>query len=159
MPSIPERGYPLSALFLLMAASAAPMSMAAAAGRAIAQRDITGQQFAFAALGGCAAMMLLGALIGLHHHRQGIGVVLGSLAGAILGSMAGPIVLVPRYDFGNLMIISAGASAVMVIGAAWLHYRSGRHRRTEPPAWFSEDDPFQPTPQNPNDVSLGGETS
>jgi hypothetical protein len=142
MSAIPERGYPLSALFVLMAACAVPMSMAAAAGRAVSEGRIGGDDVVFASLGGCAATMLLGAVIGLHHYRQGLGVILGALAGAIVGSMAGPIAMVPVNDVPYLLLMSLTGSAVMIALAAWFRRLAEKRREPAPPAWFVSEHPF-----------------
>ncbi len=144
MASIPERGYPLSALFVLMAACAVPMSMAAAAGRAISAGDIGGSEVTFAALGGCSVMTIAGAIVGLYHLRQGLGVTVGALAGAVIGSMVGPITMVPARDFPNLMLISLGGSAVMVGLAAWFRRQAALREAPTLPEWFVDDRPFAP---------------
>lgn len=142
MAPLPERGYPLSALFVLMAACAIPMSMAAAAGRAIAEGDIGAQEMTGAALGGCVGMGVLGMIVGLHHYRPLVGVIVGGLAGALIGSMAGPMVLAPQRDFPQLMLLSLGGSAAMVTVAALLRLYAQRNRPPEPPAWLEQSNPF-----------------
>jgi uncharacterized membrane protein len=143
MPRLPERGYPLSALFILMAACAIPMSMAAAAGRAVSAGDVGARDVTFAAIAGCAVVMGLGMIVGLHHYRPFLGVILGAMAGAIVGSMAGPMVLAPEKDFLNLLALSVGGSAAMVAAAAWLRAGAQRRHEPEPPEWFDERSPFQ----------------
>jgi hypothetical protein len=143
MAPIPERGYPLSALFLLMAACAIPMSMAAAAGRAISQGDVGADDMALAALLGCTGTMMLGMIIGLHHYRPLLGAIVGGLAGALIGSMAGPVVLAPRQDFPKLMLVSVVGSAAMVAVAAWLRFSAQRRNPPQPPTWLDEGNPFR----------------
>jgi hypothetical protein len=143
MPNVPERGYPLSALFILVAACAIPMAMAAAAGRAMSRGEADGFAFAVAAMVGCAGTMFLGSIIGLHHHRQGIGIIVGGMAGAIVGSMAGPIVLAAPEDFARLMVLAVGGSIVMVAIAAAFRQSAQRRRQAEPPGWFNASGPFQ----------------
>ncbi|MBW3598257.1 MAG: hypothetical protein KY475_13420, partial [Planctomycetes bacterium] len=132
----------MSALFVLMAACAIPMSMAAAAGRAVSEGNAGADSVVFAALGGCAGVMLLGAIIGLHYYRQGLGLIVGGLAGAVVGSMTGPIVVVPAGDFPYLLLIAVGGSAIMVALAAWFRRQADQGREPAPPAWFLEEHPF-----------------
>jgi uncharacterized membrane protein len=143
MARLPERGYPLSALFILMAACAIPMSMAAASGRAVAAGDVGAGEVTAAAVVGCGLTMALGMLVGIHHYRPGLGVILGAMAGAIIGSMAGPMVLTPEKDFVKLLALSVGGSAAMLGAAFWLRHSAARSREPEPPEWLSEESPFQ----------------
>jgi hypothetical protein len=143
MATVPQRGYPLSALFLLMAACAVPMSMAAAAARAASAGEFSGGHFVGAAFIGCMVMMLLGAIVGLHHVRPGLGVIVGGLAGAIVGSLSGPVALAPKRDLPSLVFVSLAGSLAIFLLALWLHASAARHRTPEPPAWLDEGSPFQ----------------
>jgi hypothetical protein len=141
MAPVPQRGYPLSALFLLMAACAVPMSMAAGAARAVSAGEFGKGDFASAAFIGCTVMTLVGAILGLHHLRPGLGMIVGGVAGAAVGTFSGPVCLAPGRDFPSLLLVSIGGSVAIVLLAAWVH-AAGR-RKPEPPAWLDEGSPFQ----------------
>ncbi len=143
MAPVPERGYPLSALFLLIAACAIPIAMSTAAGRAMAPGNSGPSRLLLASLWGSTATMLLGTALGLHHYRPGLGIIAGGMAGAIVGSMAGPMVLASKEDFPTMIALAGGGSVVLVIGAAWIHASTQRLRANEPPAWFREEHPFR----------------
>jgi hypothetical protein len=143
MATVPQRGYPLSALFLLMAACAVPMSMAAAAARAMSEGEFGRGQLAGASFIGCAVVMLLGAIVGLHHVRPGLGVIVGGLAGGVVGSLSGPVALAPRRDLPSLLIVSLAGSLAIFLLSLWLHASAAARREPEPPSWLDEGSPFQ----------------
>ncbi len=141
MPPVPERGYPLSALFLLITTCAIALSMSAAAGQARVDGSAGSQILTRAALVGCGSVMGLGALIGLYHYRPGLGLIVGGAAGAVVGSMVGPLVLAPKENLVTLFALGVGGSIAIVILASWIHANIKRQRGPAPPAWFHEDTP------------------
>jgi hypothetical protein len=98
---------------------------------------------AWAAFTGCTIMMLLGGIVGLHHVRPGLGVIVGGLAGAIVGSLSGPVALAPRRDLPSLLLVSFAGSVAIFLLALWLHAGARARRTPEPPSWLDEGSPFQ----------------
>jgi hypothetical protein len=124
-----------------MAACAVPMSMAAAAARAMSKGEFGGGELVGAAFIGCTVMTLLGVIVGLHHVRPGMGIIVGGLAGAVVGSLSGPVALAPRRDLPSLLLMSLVGSLAIFLLAFWLHASS--RRTPEPPSWLDEGSPFQ----------------
>jgi hypothetical protein len=115
--------------------------MAAAAARAVSAGEFGGSELAGASFLGCTVVMLLGAIVGLHHVRPGVGVIVGGLAGAIVGALSGPVVLAPRRDLLSLLLLSVVGSLAVFLLAFWLH--ASARRNPEPPSWLDAGSPFQ----------------
>jgi ABC-type uncharacterized transport system permease subunit len=117
------------------------MSMAAAAARAMSAGEFGGGELAGASFIGCMVVMLLGAIVGLHHVRPWMGIIVGGLAGAIVGSLSGPVALAPRRDLPSLLLVSLVGSLAIFLLAFWLH--ASARRTPERPSWLDEGSPFQ----------------
>ena len=112
--------YPLSALFVLVAACAVIASLITPVVRSVADGTIGVSEAVGASISGTLITMLLGAIVGLYHYRRLRGVLWGVLTGAVIGVIAGPVVLAPASDFPSLMSISAfGALILVLIGAGF----------------------------------------
>jgi hypothetical protein len=108
-------GYPLAALFVLLAVCATLLAMwgpatvtAFAVGPDVAA--LIGYALASAVFWG-----IVGGFVGLYHHRRGIGAMLGAATGVTVGALIGPLVVTPAGGFPGLVVISLVGSAVLVI--------------------------------------------
>jgi len=115
-----QTGYPLSALFVLLAASAVVSALLTPVVHAVVAKDLTGEQVAMASFVGAILVALVGGVIGLYHYRPWRGVGWGVLTGGIIGTLIGPVVLAPPEAIGQLVTMSIGGSIVLLItGAAF----------------------------------------
>lgn len=115
-----QYGYPLSALFVLLAACAVVSALLAPVAHAVVAKDLTGGQILFASFVGAILVGVLGGTIGLYHYRPLRGAGWGVLTGAIAGTLIGPIMLAPPEAIGQLLTLSIGGSIVLLItGAAF----------------------------------------
>lgn len=110
-----RRSYPLSALFVLMAACAVVTALVTPVSRAVVAGDVGVSSATMASAVGAIVVMLLGAIVGLHHYRRGRGVLIGSMTGVGIGLICGPIVLSPASAFPSLMSMSAGGAMILII--------------------------------------------
>jgi hypothetical protein len=105
-----RRGYPLGALFVLVAVCAVLI----AGSTPVVRETVSGKgdvgAFLAAILIGGLAGLLLGIGIGLFQFRYGLGAALGGLAGTVIGAVSGPMALLTRSQ------VSAAAAA-MTIGS------------------------------------------
>ena len=112
------RGYPLSLLFLLVAAFAVVAAVMSSGLRSVAIRP-TDEWIEWAgAIGTMALAVLLGAIIGLHHHRRLRGLGWGTLTGLIVGLMAAPLAIVPEAALPHLTRATIGGSVILLFIAA-----------------------------------------
>jgi hypothetical protein len=125
-----ERGYPLSTLFLLIAAVAVLLGMVAPALHRPAQ-ELHWDELFGASLSSGMGLALVGFCVGLFQHRRWRGAWWGVLLGGVLGMLSGPIVAVPWSGFPQVLLSSL-CGALLVVGvAAAIRWNSGR---TPPPA-------------------------
>lgn len=115
-----QRSYPLSALFVLVAACAVVFALLTPVVRSVATGDVGVVEAATASAGGALCAMLIGAVIGLHHYRPLRGLGWGTLTGGIIGMLVGPVTLSPGTAFGSLVTMSLGGAAVLLITATAL---------------------------------------
>lgn len=112
--------YPLSALFVLVAACAVIASLITPVVQSIADGTVGVSEAVGAGVTGTLVTLLLGAVVGLYHYRRLRGVLWGALTGALIGMIAGPVVVAPASAFPSLMSISAfGALVLVLIGAGF----------------------------------------
>lgn len=122
-----KQSYPLSALFVLVAACAVVCTLLTPIVRAIVSGNVGGKETAIASVGGSLLAMLVGAVVGLYHYRPYRGLAWGILCGGVIGMIAGPVVLAPPESLDSLMTMSiAGAIVLVITGAAF-----GLARRNE----------------------------
>ena len=70
-------------------------------------------------------LMVLGAVVGMHHHRRARGAVWGIVTGGILGSVLGPLSLAPIRALPAIYSVSVtGCLVVVALGVA-LRYGRG----------------------------------
>src|SRR5688572_21611306 len=84
-----RRGYPLAALFVLVAACAALAAAITPVLRAAFQGDVDEGLLLGSVIGCIAGCMLLGAIIGMLNYRWLVGGGIGSLVGLVIGGVAG----------------------------------------------------------------------
>ena len=131
-----SRAYPLSLLFLLVAACAV---VAALGGKGFlflleATRVVTsawpyvGSAAAsggamdegvhlMIAIGTVLVATLLGAIVGLHHYRKLRGLVWGTVTGLVLGLLAAPLAVVPQSSLSHLVAATLGGSCILLFVA------------------------------------------
>lgn len=115
-----QKGYPLSALFVLLAVCAVVSALLAPVANAIVTKELTVFYVAIASLIGAGVVGLLGGAVGLYHYRPLRGAGWGLLTGVIAGLFIGPLMLVPPEAVGPLITMSIGGSIVLLItGAAF----------------------------------------
>jgi len=117
-----QQSFPLSALFVMIAVCGVIASMVGPMARATISDNIGVTDVAAASFLGSLIVMLLGAIVGLYHHRKARGAMWGILVGAWIGMVAGPTVLTPADAF-PLLIKTSVAGAAMLVGVG-LAFRS-----------------------------------
>ena len=147
-----RQGYPLSALFLLIAASSVVLGMVAPLARGRAAYGVGGLEVGGAVTTGAVVLMAVGLLIGLFHHARLSGVGWGLLIGFFLGSLFGPMILIPPKDFPVVLTASLGGSAVVLLVAILIRLNSRPPAPTEegaagPPATHPQRHPLDPDPK------------
>jgi hypothetical protein len=108
-------GYPLAALFVLIAVCATLLAMWAAAVRAVAIGQVGIEVMIASAVVTSILGGVVGCGVGLYHHRRAMGGVLGGANGLILGVLIGPLIGIPLDGFPSLIVASLVGSAVLVV--------------------------------------------
>jgi hypothetical protein len=111
----PQRGYPLSALFVLIAVCAILAAMLAPVLRAAVAGRFPPDDLASVVMGSGIAIGLLGVFIGLHHHRRRYGMGIGVATGAVMAALIGPLLLTPHRQFPSLIAAALGGSAALLL--------------------------------------------
>ena len=109
------RGYPLSALLLLVTACAVITAVVAPILRGPRQAgwgDLLG-----AAIVGAVSLGVLGLVLGLFHYSRWRGVLWGVLLGGVLGVLLGPLIFVPLASFPEVLRTAVGG-ALVIVGVA-----------------------------------------
>ena len=110
-------GYPLSALFLAVAAAAVVISLAAPVIGSLStgQVGVVVTVVAWSVGLGCLGAVL-GGFLGLYHYRRLRGVGWGVLSGLVMGACLGPVATSRNFDqvamscvTGSLLLIGIGA--------------------------------------------------
>ena len=109
------RGFPLSALLLLVTASAVIMAVVAPILRG--PREAGWGELLGAAIFGGVLLVVLGSLLGLFHYSRWRGVLWGGLVGGVLGLLLGPLIFVPPASFPEVLLTALGG-AVVIVGVA-----------------------------------------
>jgi hypothetical protein len=120
-----QNGYPLSALFVLLAACAVVSALLAPVARAVVTKDVTLDQVGITAFLGLILVGMIGGVIGLYHYRPLRGVGWGALTGGIIGLLIGPLMLAPPQAIGTLVTVSVGGSIVLLVTGAAFGIRFG----------------------------------
>lgn len=120
-----HNGYPLSALFVLLAACAVVSALLAPVAQAVVSKDATLEQVAAASFFGLILVGIIGGVIGLYHYRPLRGVGWGVLTGGIIGMLIGPVMLAPPEAIGTLVTVSIGGSIMLLITGAAFGFRFG----------------------------------
>ncbi|MCA9121382.1 MAG: hypothetical protein H6822_07810 [Planctomycetaceae bacterium] len=113
-----QSGYPLSALFVLVAACAVVSALLAPVVRAVIDKVLTLEQVAVASVSAAIMVAILGGVIGLYHYRPIRGAGWGLLTGGFIGLLVGPIMLAPSEAIGPLVAMSIGGSIILVLTGA-----------------------------------------
>jgi hypothetical protein len=117
-----RRGYSLSALFVLVTASAVLIGGFAPLVQLAFKGGVDGTALAVALILGLFGGLLIGLILGLLEFRVGMAVPMGAIAGAIIGMAAGLIALLPTSLIATsavTMIVGSG----LVIGVSLLNRR------------------------------------
>jgi hypothetical protein len=113
--SVSHRGYSLSTLFLLIAASAVVVGMVSPVLRGEARvgvEDVIGASLTCSVLG-----LVLGGLVGSFHYSRLRGVGWGLIVGTLIGAICGPIMFIPPAQFSFVFSTALGGSLV-ILGVA-----------------------------------------
>jgi hypothetical protein len=120
------RGYPLSALFLLVAACGVVTALVTPVVRAVTSGNLGLGETLGSSLSGGLIMLTLGGILGLYHYRPVRGFLWGCVAGGMIGALVGPIVLAPADAFVALLITSIGGTLVLLVIGAALRFSTRR---------------------------------
>ena len=115
-PSSPSRGYPLSALFLLVTASGVVLAMVTPVFRGPQETGWT--ELLIASIAGSVLLSLVGLLLGLFHYSRWRGALSGVLLGAVLGLLLGPLIFASPASLPLVLLSSLGGAIVIVAVAA-----------------------------------------
>lgn len=115
VPASPSRGYPLSALFLLVTACGVVLAMVTPIFRGPQEAGWT--ELLIAALAGGGVLSLAGLLLGLFHYSRWRGVLAGTLLGGLLGLLLGPLIFAAPDNL-PLVLLSSLGGAVVILGVA-----------------------------------------
>jgi hypothetical protein len=114
----PPSGFPLAALFVLVAVFAILAAMLGLAVKAMVVGEVGFQVVAAAMVLSMFCWSVPGLVVGLFHHQQVRGVLVGGASGAIVGLFIGPLMAVPVESFGSLIAAGLGGSATLVLVGA-----------------------------------------
>ncbi|MFV1968234.1 MAG: hypothetical protein ACC628_22655 [Pirellulaceae bacterium] len=117
-----RRSYPLSALFVLMAACGVVAALVTPAVRSVVSGEVGLAELLGTSLGGSVAVMVLCGVLGLYHYRPVRGFLLGILTGGIIGMVVGPVMVAPMKSFLSLVLTSLIGAILLVVMGAFLHW-------------------------------------
>jgi len=117
-----RRGYPIGALFVLVAVCAVIMAGVAPLMR-MAEGDVESLHVVTAV--GCGALvgMMTGLILGLLQFRMGLGIVLGITVGTLIGAAGGMMALLSARQMLPAAIAMTAGSA-LVVGVAYVMRRT-----------------------------------
>ena len=151
-PSL-QRGYPLGALFLLVATSAVLLALPALLLRESKRTDDLLAWIAIAAGVGAVSSMLMGGCLGLFHYSRLRGVALGICVGGLVGLVSGPVLFIAPSAFPHLLLTALGG-AVLLVGTATAirllnsHAADPTELQTNRPATAAKRHPLDPDPED-----------
>ena len=114
-----RRGYPLGALFVLVAACAVLIAGIAPLARTAAQGKIELPMLLGAVGGGIMTGFVLGLIVGAFQFRRTAGLAWGAAVGPVIGAIAGLMALVPG-DQAPTAAAAMVAGSGLVVGVALL---------------------------------------
>ena len=115
-PSLP-RGYPLGALFLLVATCAVILALVTLLMREPERLEELVVPILISAAVGAFVLMLMGIFVGLFHFSRLHGIAWGILVGGLLGLFFGPILYISVSAFPHVLLTSL-VGAILVVGTA-----------------------------------------
>ncbi len=115
--AFPARGYPLGALFVLVAACAVLVAGVTPLVQMTQQGSIESMQFLFALAAGALGGMVIGVILGLMQFRMGLGVIMGTTIGLVLGTAAGGMSLLNSHQLITAALAMTAGSGLIVIVA------------------------------------------
>lgn len=118
-----RRGYPLGALFVLVAASAVLIAGASPLARLAMGEDFDIARGLFAVAIGAGWGVLIGALSGWLTYRAFSAAGLGAVAGFFIGAASGAICLLPGHELAPVAAAMTAGSA-LIIGVALVMRRN-----------------------------------
>jgi hypothetical protein len=121
--------YPLSALFVLMAACGVAAALVAPVVQSVMAGDVGLAELLGTSLGGSVGMMVLCGILGLYHYRPVRGLLWGILTGGLVGMVVCPVMVAPPKSFPSLFVTSLVGAALLVLMGAFLHWTT---RETQP---------------------------
>jgi hypothetical protein len=114
MNDTPHRGYPLAALFVLIAACAALAGAVTPVLRAAFRGETDEELLIGLVIGGAFGCMLLGAIVGMLNFRWLVGAALGSATGLVIGALAGLLMMTPTRALPPVAVSLVVGSGLMV---------------------------------------------
>lgn len=114
MDETSKQGFSLSALFVLVTASAALVAGFTPVVRLASTGEVPLHQLFGASIAGCLVATTLGFIIGLLQFRRELGMLYGTAAGAIIGIPAGLIALLPTAQLTTAGLAMLVGSALIV---------------------------------------------
>ena len=114
MEDTDRRGYSLSALFVLVTASAVIVGGITPLVQHAFRGSINGTSLAVALIIGLFGGLFIGLILGLLEFRVGLAVPMGAIAGSIIGLAAGLIALLPVALIGTSAITMVVGSGLVV---------------------------------------------
>jgi hypothetical protein len=127
--SLSRHGYPLGALFVLVALCAVmiggitPLFRVAGGGDDAAVRSIDAGMWMVALGAGFVGGLVVGMVVGLLQFRAGLGLLMGGTLGAVIGMSAGAMALLSGNQIGAAAAAMTAGSA-LVVGVAVLMRRA-----------------------------------
>ncbi len=119
----PVNGYPLSALFVLIAICGILTAMINPVARALAADQASILQTTLAAIAVACVGLMVGLAIGLYHHRRMRGALVGMSVGIAVGVISGLLMLSPVTAFPTLLGLSLLGSMILVLTGFLLGFR------------------------------------
>lgn len=124
-PSLP-RGYPLGALFLLVATCAGILALVTLLMREPKRLDEMLVPILTSAAVGAVVLMLMGIVVGLFHFSRVQGIAWGLLVGGLLGLGFGPILYISASSFPHVLLTSLVGALLLVGTATVIRLMTGR---------------------------------
>jgi hypothetical protein len=121
-----SRGHSLGALFLLTAVCAVFSAMYSSINRLLADGEVQLTWMVVSQLAGATIAVLIGIVVGLHHHRRAVGCLIGGLAGLIVGLATGPLVLLPVQESGRAFAMGVAGAVLIVLVSLFIRWMNRR---------------------------------
>lgn len=109
-----RRGYPLAALFVVVAACAALAAAVTPAVRTTFQGNMDEELLLGVIVGSIAGCVLLGTIVGLLNYRWLIGAATGAVVGVVIGIVAGLLAMTPTKQLVPVAASLLVGSGLMV---------------------------------------------